>query len=81
MTMTFEPATPTGHKVRCTVCGHVGWGPLDSSQPHLTPWQRKCLLGHPYGCVCGRLFTSRQSLKGHLRFIKEGEAHGPAEDH
>lgn len=58
MNTCFIPATPTGVKVKCAVCGSTGYGPTNPGPKRAAaPWQRRCLEGHPALCSCGRRFT------------------------
>lgn len=63
----FEFAGPRSSKVRCTVCGRTGWGPLEPEPSDAFPWQAKCLAGHPFACLCGVRYASAQALSTHLR--------------
>lgn len=75
-TALFTPAdADQWTKVRCTVCGRSGY---PSEGP--TGWQKDCRAGHPFKCTCGRLFSTKQGLAGHLRQMiraaKQAQASG-----
>lgn len=48
----FVPAGPTSRKVACTVCGRIGWGPLEPGEDAY-PWQANCMKGHGRCPKCG----------------------------
>jgi hypothetical protein len=66
--MPFEPNGPNSIKIRCTICGSSGYGPLDpKSENECFPWQQKCFRGHPEKCSCGRVFNGKSAIAAHLR--------------
>lgn len=79
----FAPAGTTGRgvKVRCTVCGRSGYANA--------PWQESCRAGHPYACICGRVFSTKQGIARHLsheaKAARQAQASGmdwpPVSDH
>jgi hypothetical protein len=60
-------------RVRCMLCGRSGYDWTCGPDPR--HWSRHCIVDHPYVCpdaLCGRLFSSRQALSGHVRHAEAG---------
>lgn len=71
----FVPVGPASKKVMCPVCGRSGIG-FPRPRPGTAPlWQRSCLRGHPFGCACGKTFSSESGINSHIRFTQTGEHH------
>lgn len=58
---TYKPGH--GGYVICTVCGRHGGGGC--------AWMEDCILGHPYVCACGRVFSTKQGIAAHRRASRE----------
>lgn len=66
--MPFEPASPSGRKVRCVACHFEGW-PWDAPEETMPAswWQAQHEQEHPFPCLdgCDRAFLNPYAQRAH----------------
>jgi hypothetical protein len=64
------PGGRVSYKWHCTVCGAQGGGPRADGEPPIGTWWMNCATGHPYGCACGRVFSTLAGRAAHVRAMQ-----------
>jgi hypothetical protein len=62
----FEPVGDRGTRVRCVLCHHPGYGPVEPTPHTASPWQINHLMPHLYPCRCGMRFAAPWHLAIHI---------------